>query len=1014
MRKIAAVRRFRNFGLVVVAIASTLVGVAGPARSQSTGGTCAPINGNFASGLTGWTTDYQVIPAGGDMYPAGRLSVGPDFATAAGAWGTYLSGSFGVTNFGPAQSGNVVIVNTDTQAGATVLKRTVSGLTSGRRYSARFFVRKLVSPGETSLVVSVPPGPLGQSEVVVQLDTLPVNDWFAASVDFVASSNGAPELRFTEKSGVSFGGDFALSNVSVCEIQQGCGTLPIAACYAPQLRFHPSEQFFPMDPADWIVNNDLMWATNNCPDQEARYAGTGQKARRLSSRVDAADLTNGTYQHQEVNRLCNGAGKQYQTTDYTRPFSTNTANNGVSRPARNNGTVLGTAEGFYLNNAGVAPTGTVVGGGVVAPMFVEEHPPTGSTGRKISYWVFYGYDPKGPGIQDNIFQHEGDWEHITIEFTTNDIPTNVIYAAHGKDCASVQYAWPNPANGSPISLTAGTHPVVYVAQGTHASYPTGMIDPDFNRSLCGSDFTSSTDDTALTGSVSWDSWNNLQPVNNQCWFGFGGAWGETASTLGARPSDSTGPDGPPFNSKLTPSLISSGSCGNPLGTKTPPTQTSFSWGSTYSLGVTGATPGTPYQASLESIPLSVATGIVPSSGSTTISFNIPEGVSPGLHDVVVRDTSTGRDLFFGAINIVAPAGCTTEDPAVDVDGDYLANACDPDPTNGPKADYDNDGITNQLDNCATIPNPDQAATNGRSDGTACDRKAGFNIVQTYQQPTVLKSGKCSVCVLSPTATTTLNGQSSIVAANRSVGINGSLLVNGPSQLSTAGYGTNISVAGATTVNPARPLTTVKAPTVDPYQSLPLSYPQGSPSQGTKTVTGNVPTSVPGGTWTNVSVVNATATLNPGTYGQLTLTGTSSITFNPGVYLITGSLNITGNVQTNGNGVSFAFGCGQPASPRPCNTGEAGGTVTINTGSPITLAGPNSGLLFQADPNNTATFTLNNGKLTPPSNGTLYLPAAKLILNGLSTIDQPSNSPVIVGQLTLNGTSRVTTKSPTIG
>jgi hypothetical protein len=973
MKKYAVLRRVRNSVLAVVAVASVLVGVAEPARSQSAGGVCAQINGNFATGLTGWTTDYQVIPAGGDMYPAGRLSVGSDFATAAGAWGTYLSGSFGVTNFGPAQSGNVVIINTDTQAGATVLKRSVSGLTVGRRYSAKFFVRKLVSPGETSLVVSVPPGPLGRSEVVVQLDTLPVNDWFAASVDFVAGSNGSAELLFTEKSGVSFGGDFALSNVSVCETQQGCGTVPIATCYAPQLRFHPSEQYFPMDPADWIVNNDLLWATNNCPDQEARYAATGQKARRLSSRVDAADLTNGTYQHQEVNRLCNGAGKQYQTTDYTRPFSDNTANNGISRPTRNNGTLLGTAEGFYLNNAGVAPAGNVIGGGVVAPMFVEEHPPAGSTGRKISYWVFYGYDPKGPGILDNIFEHEGDWEHITIEFTTNDIPTNVIYAAHGKDCAAVQYAWPNPANSSPISLTSGTHPVVYVAQGTHASYPTGSIDTDANRSLCGDPLVSSTDDTAPTWSVAWDSWNNPQPVNNQCWFGFGGAWGETASTLAARPSQSTGPDGPPFNSKLTPSLVSSGSCGNPLGTKTPPTQTAFTWGSTYSLGVTGATPGTQYQATLESIPITVATGVVPASGSTTISFNIPEGVSPGLHDVAVRDTTTGRDLFFATINVIAPDGCTTENLAIDVDGDYLIDTCDPDPTNGPKADFDTDGIPNGLDNCVTITNTDQAATNGRSDGTFCDRKAGFNIVQTYQQPSPVKSTTCSVCVLNPTATTTLNGQSTIDSSNRSIGINGNLLINGPGQLVTTGYGTKIGVAGTTTINPARQLTTTKTATVDPYQSLPLTYPQPAPTQGNKTLIGNNPTPVPGGAWTTVSALNATATLNPGTFGQLTITGNSNITFNPGVYLITGSLTITGNVQATGNGVTFTFGCGQPANPRPCNTGETGGNATLNAVNPLTLSGAGNGFLLQADPNNNATFTLNIGGINSTANATIYLP-----------------------------------------
>lgn len=103
-----------------------------------------------------------------------------------------------------------------------------------------------------------------------------------------------------------------------------------------------------------------------------------------------------------------------------------------------------------------------------------------------------------------------------------------------------------------------------------------------------------------------------------------------------------------------------------------------------------------------------------------------------------------------------------------------------------------------------------------------------------------------------------------------------------------------------------------------------------------------------------------------------------------------------------------------ANPRACNNGETGGNATLNAANPLSISGPSNGFLLQADPNNTATFTLNNTGINPTSNATIYLPAAKLTLNGPSSIKQPNNSPIIVAQLTLDGTSQITTKTPTIG
>ncbi|HEX6152486.1 MAG TPA: hypothetical protein VFZ19_03090 [Solirubrobacterales bacterium] len=83
------------------------------------------------------------------------------------------------------------------------------------------------------------------------------------------------------------------------------------------------------------------------------------------------------------------------------------------------------------------------------------------------YWWFFRYnDYKGIGDAcDSVFcgDHEGDWEGITV-VTTPTIPPEVvgaIYAAHAERVL---------VKGSQLPK-AGNHPLVFVAKGTHASYP---------------------------------------------------------------------------------------------------------------------------------------------------------------------------------------------------------------------------------------------------------------------------------------------------------------------------------------------------------------------------------------------------------------------------------------------------------------------------------------------------------------------------------------------------------------
>ena len=102
----------------------------------------------------------------------------------------------------------------------------------------------------------------------------------------------------------------------------------------------------------------------------------------------------------------------------------------------------------------------------------------------VQYWFHYAYDPKGPGYQP-VVEHNGDWEMITIVFNENYSPLYVAFAEHRRnqrieciegEClkklppgikwtsGGVRIPWGNVDK-------KGNHPIVYVAEGSHASYP---------------------------------------------------------------------------------------------------------------------------------------------------------------------------------------------------------------------------------------------------------------------------------------------------------------------------------------------------------------------------------------------------------------------------------------------------------------------------------------------------------------------------------------------------------------
>jgi len=87
----------------------------------------------------------------------------------------------------------------------------------------------------------------------------------------------------------------------------------------------------------------------------------------------------------------------------------------------------------------------------------------GTDGRTwLQYWFWLYYNPK------NLFgfgKHEGDWEMIQVGLGSDGAPELVTYAQHARGDAR---KW--DSRGITFTSTARLRPVVYVAQGSHASY----------------------------------------------------------------------------------------------------------------------------------------------------------------------------------------------------------------------------------------------------------------------------------------------------------------------------------------------------------------------------------------------------------------------------------------------------------------------------------------------------------------------------------------------------------------
>jgi|GEM_PF-1988140 len=315
--------------------------------------------------------------------------------------------------------------------------------------------------------------------------------------------------------------------------------------FAPLVHLHVDEDLLPMNPRAFIDNAELRWSNvgTACERDEIvavgaavadKYAGTDPPPpkiayAKLGREPEAYEYGPG--------KPCLAKGKSYKATAHTRPHDRK----------RDNG--LGEAQGFYLDVKDELHTGhedTEHEGPQRylrdVPIYVEQHEADRTI--ELTYWFFYGLS-RPPGVPDRstLFTHEGDWERIaaTVErigpSTSNQYkPISVRYFHHDDSRLLPWYAVRKAAGNSG---EAATHPIVYSAKGSHASYwRAGRYESEYKpagKRL----FVVNDDAIACQECPQWQTWQDVRVALDQRWYGFGGAWGDVSKSGGE-----TGPLGP--------------------------------------------------------------------------------------------------------------------------------------------------------------------------------------------------------------------------------------------------------------------------------------------------------------------------------------------------------------------------------------------------------------------------------------------------------------------------------------
>jgi hypothetical protein len=95
--------------------------------------------------------------------------------------------------------------------------------------------------------------------------------------------------------------------------------------------------------------------------------------------------------------------------------------------------------------------------------------PRSDGGVELQYWFYYPYND-GP----LVFDHDSDWEHVSVELGADGRPRFFALAAHDDNAPGRRVPWGEVPRD-------GTHPRFLIAAGTHAAYLSAPDAPFWER-----------------------------------------------------------------------------------------------------------------------------------------------------------------------------------------------------------------------------------------------------------------------------------------------------------------------------------------------------------------------------------------------------------------------------------------------------------------------------------------------------------------------------------------------------
>jgi hypothetical protein len=283
--------------------------------------------------------------------------------------------------------------------------------------------------------------------------------------------------------------------------------------YAPVVWLHSREEYQPMDPDTFLKGSSLTWRT-----RRGRHVKLVQRGH-----IDARRLGRVCGQAPQG---CYGYG-EYGAAELTRPFYDG------DRPGG-----LPVSRGFALD----VDNALVRGRGPEAPFLYEVGKRAADSELRITYWFFYGFSVPYRALtrrsDKNIlpFTHEGDWENIDVVLGLLDRqPRRVEFYGHGR---------PQRAAWQEVQRSGNSHPIVYSARNSHASYSTAAPKVTKSNKVCRTTLGIRLCSWELRDQGSrWAPWQTGKPglrdAHAQPWYGFGGAWGRAGGG-----GEATGPLGP--------------------------------------------------------------------------------------------------------------------------------------------------------------------------------------------------------------------------------------------------------------------------------------------------------------------------------------------------------------------------------------------------------------------------------------------------------------------------------------